>query len=151
MDQAPSDKLQDANTESQPRQCICKRLLHCISDNLKSSKSLNHQLSTVTELLFFLEKMAKLLKGGVALIHDDNDVVHPTKTDILIEGSVITKLGENITPPDGCEIIDCSDKIISPGFVDTHHHLWQTMLKGLFGDATFMSYLSISTYSHTKA
>lgn len=89
--------------------------------------------------------MAKLLKGGVVLIHGDNDVVHPTKTDILIEGSVITKLEDNVTPPEGCEVVDCNDKIISPGFIDTHHHLWQTMLKGLFGDATFMNYMAIST------
>jgi cytosine/adenosine deaminase-related metal-dependent hydrolase len=37
-------------------------------------------------------------------------------------------------------IIDCTAKIISPGFVDTHHHVWQTCLKGTHADETLLDY-----------
>lgn len=90
-----------------------------------------------------------LLKGGTVLIHGDKDKITPTKTDILVEGNRITKIETNIdTPTDGCNLIDCTDKIISPGFVDTHHHVWQSPLKGLFGDMAFLPYFAISSFSH---
>lgn len=91
--------------------------------------------------------MAKLLKGGVVLVHGANDSITPTKADILIQGGRIAALEANISPPQDCEVIDCTDKIISPGFVDSHHHMWQTMLKGLFGNAQFLEYLAVSKLS----
>ena len=83
-----------------------------------------------------------LLKGGIVLIHGHNDKVHPTHADILVQGSRIAQIGPSLTAPSGCNVIDCTDKIISPGFVDTHHHLWETPLKGFFGDRTFIEYKS---------
>lgn len=71
-----------------------------------------------------------LLKNGVVLIHDADDHVVPTETDVLIESGRITKIASTIKKGDGVEAIDCTDKVISPGFVDTHHHGWQTQLKG---------------------
>lgn len=44
------------------------------------------------------------------------------KFDILIENGKITKIQENITPFAGCEVIDASEKVISPSFVDIHVH-----------------------------
>lgn len=62
-----------------------------------------------------------LLKGGTALIHDDNDNVQAIKMDILVEGNKISRIGKDI-PAQQAQVIDCTDKVISPGFVDTHHH-----------------------------
>lgn len=87
-----------------------------------------------------------LLQGGTVLIHGPDDKVTPTKTDVLVEHDRITKIETSIAAPGGCEVIDCTDKIISPGFVDTHHHMWQTPLKGLFGDSTFMSYMGVGEW-----
>ncbi|KAL2820419.1 Metallo-dependent hydrolase [Aspergillus granulosus] len=88
-------------------------------------------------------KTAKLLRGGTVLIHGDQDQILPRLADILIEGDRISKIEVSIPAPTGCEIIDCTDKIISPGFVDTHHHVWQSPLKGFFGDAALFPYLAI--------
>jgi cytosine/adenosine deaminase-related metal-dependent hydrolase len=33
-------------------------------------------------------------------------------------------------------------KIISPGFVDTHHHLWQTQLKGRHANELLLEYMA---------
>lgn len=57
-----------------------------------------------------------LLKNGTALIHNANDHVNAIITDILIEGDKILKIAKDISAP-GAEVIDCSDKLISPGYI----------------------------------
>ncbi|MCM8772459.1 MAG: dihydroorotase [Candidatus Omnitrophica bacterium] len=42
--------------------------------------------------------------------------------DILIEDCIVKKIGKNI-PSKGHKVIDCKNKIVSPGFVDLHCHL----------------------------
>jgi cytosine/adenosine deaminase-related metal-dependent hydrolase len=82
-----------------------------------------------------------LLQGGTILKHDADDQVHALQdTDLLIQGEIIAKIGVNLVAPPGAKVIDCHDKIISPGFVDTHHHVWQTQLKGRHSDDTLLDY-----------
>lgn len=85
-----------------------------------------------------------LLKNGTVLIHDDHEHVRPTNTDILIRGNTIIRIGKDLIVDDddeGIEIIDCTDKIISPGIVDTHHHMWQTQLKGRHANHLLLQYM----------
>ncbi|RKK65921.1 hypothetical protein BFJ69_g15866 [Fusarium oxysporum] len=88
--------------------------------------------------------MTLLLKSGTVLIHNDEDNVVPTRADVLLEGDRISKIEATISPPPSCEVIDCTNKIVSPGFVDTHHHGWQSPFKGLFGDMDLLPYSAIS-------
>jgi cytosine/adenosine deaminase-related metal-dependent hydrolase len=83
-----------------------------------------------------------LLKNGTVLQHDENDNVRVLRnTDILIIENRIAQIGVDI-PADGVgKIIDCQQKIIAPGFINAHHHLWQTQLKGRFGDGTMLNYI----------
>jgi cytosine/adenosine deaminase-related metal-dependent hydrolase len=81
-----------------------------------------------------------LLKGGILLIHDESNHVVPTTSDLLIEGSIIAKIGKNIDPSSDTKVIDCTSKIISPGFIDTHRHLYQTQLKGKHANHTLVEY-----------
>ncbi|KUJ08673.1 Metallo-dependent hydrolase [Mollisia scopiformis] len=81
-----------------------------------------------------------LLKGGTVLVHDEQDHVHALKTDLLIEGNTISKTEDDILASSSTQIIDCTDKILTPGFIDTHHHVWQTLLKGRHGDDTLLDY-----------
>jgi cytosine/adenosine deaminase-related metal-dependent hydrolase len=81
------------------------------------------------------------LKDGVFLIHDSNNHVVPTKTSILIEDGKIAKIGSSLEKTEGVQVIDCTDKIISPGFVDTHHHGWQTQLKGRHANEQLLEYM----------
>jgi cytosine/adenosine deaminase-related metal-dependent hydrolase len=76
---------------------------------------------------------SSFLKNGIVLIHDDDDKVQGVNKDVLIKGNNIVRIEENISNESAGEdvnTIDCTNKIISPGFVDTRHHLWQTQLKG---------------------
>ncbi|KAI9733641.1 MAG: hypothetical protein M1834_003243 [Cirrosporium novae-zelandiae] len=86
-----------------------------------------------------------LLKNGTILSHAGNniDVIPLRNTDLLITGSKIAAIGPNITSPNliSTKTVDCTDKIISPGFIDTHHHLWQTQLKGRHANDTLLDYM----------
>ncbi|OBZ70117.1 5'-deoxyadenosine deaminase [Grifola frondosa] len=67
-----------------------------------------------------------LLKGGtVATFVTTNNGHEPRtfKADVLVEGSTITKVEENILPGPGVEVIDCENKWITPGMVDTHREV----------------------------
>ena len=77
-----------------------------------------------------------LLRGGVALLHDADEHVRPAAVDILITGNTIAQVGVGLAAPADAEVVDCSGKLISPGFVSTHNHLWQTQLKGRHANET---------------
>lgn len=82
-----------------------------------------------------------LLKSGTILQHDADDEVRTLRdTDLLVVGSTIVKIGKNLAAPADARVIDCHGKIVSPGFVDTHHHVWQTQLKGRHSDDTLLDY-----------
>ncbi|KAF4945652.1 hypothetical protein FGADI_11774 [Fusarium gaditjirri] len=86
-----------------------------------------------------------LLKNATLLVPKGPGVDHvvPLKNhSLLIEGNKIARIAAHIDPPSNfTEVIDCSTKIISPGFVDTHHHVWQTQLKGRHADHSLLEYM----------
>ncbi|KAF5972892.1 5-methylthioadenosine s-adenosylhomocysteine deaminase [Fusarium coicis] len=72
----------------------------------------------------------------------DDHFVPLKNHSLLIEGNRIARIAPHIDPPsESTEVIDCSAKIISPGFVDTHHHVWQTQLKGRHADHSLLEYM----------
>lgn len=59
---------------------------------------------------------------------DDNDSIFDN-ADILIKDNEIVRIGKDISSADDVKIIDCSNLIALPGFVNTHHHLYQTLFR----------------------
>ena len=51
-------------------------------------------------------------------------------TDVRVRGGVITAIG-TLRPDAGERIIDAAGCVIYPGWVNTHHHLFQSLLKGI--------------------
>jgi cytosine/adenosine deaminase-related metal-dependent hydrolase len=50
--------------------------------------------------------------------------------DVHISGGRIRAVGRGLEVP-GAEVIDAAGMIVAPGFVDTHWHMWNTLLRGL--------------------
>lgn len=61
--------------------------------------------------------------------------------DVLIEGSRIAAVRADLGPVDAVEI-DGTDKLALPGFVDTHRHTWQALIRHLSTDWTLAQYFS---------
>ena len=54
--------------------------------------------------------------------------------DLLISGKEIKAIGKNLKDTLGDtvtidEVVDASGRVILPGFVNTHHHTWQTLIR----------------------
>ena len=63
-----------------------------------------------------------LLKGGIIATWTKENQARSFKADVLVEGTTITQIAENISAPAGAEVIDCTNKWITPGFIDTHRY-----------------------------
>ncbi|ETN37161.1 uncharacterized protein HMPREF1541_08151 [Cyphellophora europaea CBS 101466] len=84
-----------------------------------------------------------LLSNGTLLLHEADDSVRAAaNTDILIQNDRIASIGTNLDVPSNARTINCTGKILSPGFIDTHHHLWQTQLKGRHADQELLAYMA---------
>lgn len=60
--------------------------------------------------------------------------------DVLVKDGKIAAVGRELV----CEsaaVIDGTDRVVIPGFVNSHIHLWQTVIKGCAGDWSFGEYL----------
>ncbi|KAH8824996.1 hypothetical protein DL96DRAFT_154509 [Flagelloscypha sp. PMI_526] len=83
-----------------------------------------------------------LCKNGTLIVHDENDIPKALKSDLLVKDGLIHSIGADLAPLDDSTVtLDCIDKIISPGFIDTHHHMWQSQLKGRFPDSNLIDYM----------
>ena len=45
------------------------------------------------------------------------------RTEILVREGLISEIGDSVDRPDGAQMIDLSERTVSPGFIDTHVHL----------------------------
>jgi len=73
-----------------------------------------------------------LLRGGIVLSMDPQ-VGDFERADVLIEGKKIAAVGPNLQAS-GAAVIDATDRIVLPGFIDTHHHHYQAILRSLIAD-----------------
>jgi len=74
----------------------------------------------------------KLIKGGTVLSMDPQ-VGDFAVGDVLIDGDKIVAVGSGL-PNSNVEVIDASGMIVMPGFVDTHRHIWEGLLRNIGTD-----------------
>jgi dihydropyrimidinase len=63
--------------------------------------------------------MPLLIKNGRVLTADSD-----FHADIYAEGETITRLGPGLEAPPGAEVIDAAGKLVFPGFIDPHVHIY---------------------------
>ncbi len=86
-----------------------------------------------------------LLKNGCVLTVDRKIGNFP-QADVLIEGSKIAAVGPNLSAADA-EVIDAANTIVMPGFIDTHRHIWEGILRNigtdvpLEGDVSYLAFV----------
>ena len=70
-----------------------------------------------------------VIRHGHVLTMDPElgDIAHG---DVLIQGSQIAAVGPGLAAPGAAEI-DARGMIVAPGLVDTHWHLWNTLLRSM--------------------
>lgn len=73
----------------------------------------------------------KTLFKNANLINELGDVL--TNKDLLVEDGKIAKIGEGICCEDA-EVIDCTDRFITPGFASMHNHSPMNIFKGIAED-----------------
>jgi len=61
--------------------------------------------------------------------------------DVLIVGDQIAAVEVNLAAPSGVHVIDGRGMIVMPGFVDTHDHLWQCLIRGCATDGHLFQWL----------
>jgi cytosine/adenosine deaminase-related metal-dependent hydrolase len=89
----------------------------------------------------------KLLHSGTIIAFDQAAEQLRIVRDgsLLIENDRVASIFDTSSPKDlprGTEMIDCTDKIITPGFIDTHRHGWQTVFKTSGPNAPMAEYVA---------
>ncbi|MCB1388029.1 MAG: amidohydrolase family protein, partial [Rhodobacteraceae bacterium] len=61
---------------------------------------------------------------------------------VLVEGGIIAAVGQGLIAP-GAEVIDAAGCVVTPGLVNTHHHLYQSLTRAVPGgqDALLFGWL----------
>jgi 5-methylthioadenosine/S-adenosylhomocysteine deaminase len=78
-----------------------------------------------------------LLKGGT-IVSMDPKVGDFVKGDLLIQGKKIAAVAANL--PASGEVIDASNTILIPGFVDCHRHSWEGVLRRIIPNGDIAKY-----------
>jgi 5-methylthioadenosine/S-adenosylhomocysteine deaminase len=80
-----------------------------------------------------------LLKGGT-IVSMDPKVGDLVKGDLLIQGKKIAQIGPSIQSSG--DVIDASDTILIPGFVDCHRHSWEGVLRRIIPNGDIGKYMA---------
>ena len=91
-----------------------------------------------------------LIRGGTVLSLDA-DVGDFATGDVLVEGDRILAVGPALSNGE-VETIDATDMIVMPGFVDSHRHIWEGLLRNIGTDVPLEGRTSyISSVLHKLA
>ena len=75
--------------------------------------------------------MSKILLKNIHTLMTDPRKKDQSGVDLLIVDNLIEKIQKNIKVERGVRVIDCSNLVVIPGMVNTHHHFYQTLTRNL--------------------
>jgi 5-methylthioadenosine/S-adenosylhomocysteine deaminase len=84
---------------------------------------------------------SRYLIRGAHVFTMDPAVGDLDSADVLIEGNQIAAVGPDLGDIDA-KVLDGNDRIVLPGFVDTHRHTWQSLIRHVSTDWTLPQYFS---------
>ena len=84
-------------------------------------------------------KVRRLLANGWIVTMDDAGTEHQSGW-VLVDGSVVSAVGAGAAP-EADEVIDLGGAVVTPGLVNTHHHLFQTLTRARAQDADLFTWL----------
>jgi 5-methylthioadenosine/S-adenosylhomocysteine deaminase len=73
-----------------------------------------------------------LIRGG-SVMSMDPQIGDFAQGDVLVEGKKILAVGRNVHAGNAA-VIDARGRIVMPGFIDTHHHQFETALRSFLAD-----------------
>src|SRR6187455_37306 len=82
-----------------------------------------------------------LLKGGT-IVSMDPKVGDFARGDVLIDGKKIAGVGTQVKAPPQAQVIDATNTIVIPGFVDAHRHSWEGQLRRIIPDGAIAEYMA---------
>ncbi|MFZ5962914.1 8-oxoguanine deaminase [Thalassococcus sp. BH17M4-6] len=82
-----------------------------------------------------------LIRNARTVLTMDDDSRELTDVDIHVRDGVIAEIGRDL--PAGPEVIEASGCVVTPGLVNTHHHLYQSLTRAVPGgqDALLFGWL----------
>jgi 5-methylthioadenosine/S-adenosylhomocysteine deaminase len=88
-----------------------------------------------------------IIRGGAVMSMDPTvgDFPH---ADVLVEGKKILAVGPNLKAGHA-DVIDARGRIVMPGFIDTHHHQFETALRSFLADGILINDLSNTPSGNT--
>ena len=74
--------------------------------------------------------MSHILLRNIYCLMTDPGLPTQSGVDLRMEGGLVTEIGRSLETR-GAETVDCSSLVVVPGFVNTHHHFYQTLTRNI--------------------
>ncbi|MFE2043970.1 amidohydrolase family protein [Streptomyces sp. NPDC059477] len=81
-----------------------------------------------------------ILFRGATVVTGDPRLGTRQNADVLVTGATIKAVGPRLAAPSNAVVVDGRDRILMPGMIDTHRHMWQTVLRGVGAEWTIANY-----------
>ena len=82
-----------------------------------------------------------VLRGG-HILSMDSQIGDVFGGDLLLEDDRIAAVGVGLDVGDA-EVIDATGCVVMPGFVDSHRHTWETVIRGIAPDVSLAGYFDV--------
>jgi cytosine/adenosine deaminase-related metal-dependent hydrolase/ribose/xylose/arabinose/galactoside ABC-type transport system permease subunit len=94
---------------------------------------------------FSVSPSGRLLVRGGTVLSLDPAIGDFASADVLVDGDRIVAVGPGLSNGDA-EVVDASGMIVMPGFVDSHRHIWEGLLRNIGTDVPLEGRTSYITF-----
>jgi 5-methylthioadenosine/S-adenosylhomocysteine deaminase len=115
---------------------ICNGLAGLSMGSLESLASAELPCTLIRLAALILTMDPTLGQGPLGIIEN---------ADILFDGETITAVGKDLQANDP-QVVEATGRIVMPGFVDTHNHLWQSLIRGCGTDKDLLGWLATCVF-----